>query len=772
MLQDADFRLLIETLPHMAWASHPDGVSQYCNRTMRDYFGWAQADVEGLDWSQIVHPDDRQRSIEAWNHAVATVTDYRVDYRLRRATDGAYRWHEGRATPVCDVSGAVVRWVGTCTDIEERKRLEETVQASEERFRSLMDLSPDIISIILEDGTLDYNSPAALAIHGYTQEEMIGRNTFDLIHPDDQPQCTAYIDSLVNKSPGPDSVQYRYRNKDGSYVWMEATAVNQFDNPHIRGLIVISRDISERKQSEESLKENKERYRRLIEGLGARYSLFSHTAEGSFLYVSPSFAGMFGVPAESIIGRDWRELNLTPESLAAGEESDRRIIEELSMQTVELTSTLSDGSRRIIEVTYGPVIENGRVTHMEGICTDITESKAIEVALERAKEAAETANQAKSDFLANMSHEIRTPITGIMGMAELLEETELNAVQRSYLTTILHSSENLLDLVNDLLDLSKIESGTVEMVRKNFSLRELIGEVITSQRRLSESKGLSVRCEISSAIPDRLYGEALKLKQILLNLMSNAVKFTSRGEVTVVVTNRGLRGSRVDLEFTVSDTGIGIRPDLLKTIFEPFQQGDSSISRQYGGTGLGLAICTRLVGLLGGTLQVQSREGSGSTFRLRLPLALAETAAPEVSRREPQRPAQAGQTILLVEDSEASRLFFIEVLKKHGYGVEVATNGVEALAKWEQRDYDLILLDIQMPVMDGLEVLGTIRAAEQARGGHVPVVAITAHAMEDDRKLFLRQGFDGYLSKPTRIGDLLDEITRCTGAIGPSRGNA
>jgi len=365
-----------------------------------------------------------------------------------------------------------------------------------------------------------------------------------------------------------------------------------------------------------------------------------------------------------------------------------------------------------------------------------------------------------------MSHEIRTPINGIMGMAQLLEYTELSASQKDYLDAIRSSSESLLSLVSDVLDLAKIEAGKVELERKEFSLRGSVSDVIRSQISLAHGKGLSLKTDIPADIPDRFTGDQLRLKQILLNLLGNAVKFTETGEIALSVTMEERQANTVLLRFDVTDSGIGIRPEALETIFNPFSQADASTTRKFGGSGLGLAICAQLSELMGGSICVESCEGVGSTFHVRIPYAVNEAPL------ELGAPLKVGQSplwesaprrILLAEDNDTSRMFFVEVLKRYGHHVDIAVNGAEAVAKWSQADYDLILMDVQMPVMDGIVAVGKIREMEEVKGGHVPAVALTAHAMNDYRLNLLDKGFDGYVSKPTRIKDLLNEIKRCLG---------
>jgi len=491
--------------------------------------------------------------------------------------------------------------------------------------------------------------------------------------------------------------------------------------------------------------------------------IYMKDSDGRYVLVNKRFEMVSHISLEEIIGKN--DEDIFPVQIATLFRSQDEEVKQQnrSLEFLE-TVVMPDGEFTFLTLKFPIHDANGKILGVAGFCTDITDQKRNEAELALAKEAADVANRAKSMFLANMSHEIRNPMNVIMGMAQLLEFTELSAEQQQYLETIRISSESLLSLISDVLDFSKIEAGKVELERTAFSLRACINDIVKTQISFVHAKGLTVHTEIPDDVPDNLTGDRFRLQQILLNLVGNSIKFTDTGGIAVAVSVEERQHDAALLCFRVTDTGIGIKPEVVEKIFDPFTQADASTTRTFGGTGLGLSICRRLVELMEGRIDVESSEGAGSTFEVVIPFAVNDVQVEQhVRSGSLQTAAWEGKplSILLVEDNDVNRKLFIELLQRVGHTLETAQNGREAVAKWKQKTFDVILMDLQMPDMDGIEATRIIREQERETGCHVPIIALTAHTLRKDQATFLHQGFDGYVSKPMKFKVLNEEIRRC-----------
>jgi len=572
-----------------------------------------------------------------------------------------------------------------------------------------------------------------------------------------------------------DIYELTYFRKDGSRFPAVVSVTALRDAQYaIIGYLLIGTDNTagklveaEQKQLDQRLRDQQFYTRSLIES--NIDALMTTDPSGIITDVNKQMEALTGCTRDELIGAPFKSYFTDPERAEAG---IKLVLSEKKVTDYELTACARDGKQTVVSYNATTFYDRGRT--LQGVfaaARDVTERKRVEAELQQAKAAAESASQTKSDFLASMSHEIRTPMNAIIGIADLLAKTPLSPEQNKYVQIFRRAGDNLLHLIDDILDLSKVESSQLELERTGFSLNDLLEKVTEMVEVRAHEKGLALVCEIAPKTPIDLVGDPTRLRQVLLNLLGNAIKFTESGEVALRVTPDGDSCVPGALRFTISDTGIGIPGEKLGTVFEQFTQADSSTTRRYGGSGLGLTISKRLVELMGGRISAESEVGKGSVFSFAVPLeiwagARRRAAVPVGTGPAPALPALH---ILLVEDSPDNRTITVAYLQDTPYRVDIAENGAIACEKFAAEHYDLVLMDRQMPVMDGLTATRAIRAWEQANHRPpTPIIALTAAALKGDQEKCMAAGCTAYLTKPLKQEVLLQAITERSIVAPPS----
>jgi signal transduction histidine kinase/CheY-like chemotaxis protein len=588
-------------------------------------------------------------------------------------------------------------------------------------------------------------------------QNYVGRSVYDVSAQVYEPFRKSFDHALKGNALSGRRVRVG-RHNDTGHLWMQ-TEVLPWRTPggEIGGLLILADDITEVVETLESAERTEQRLNLALELSGmhvweldyANRKLFTAGAEDSFFERPQTYADLY----KDIF------VTIDPRDVDGVRAAWRSHVEDGAPYRPHYRIKRSDG----VEVWAEGVVsfhtdEQGRPQRLVGVLQNVTERKKVEAALIAAKEEAESATKAKSAFLATMSHEIRTPLNGVLGMAQAMEGDDLAPAQRERLTVIRQSGETLLAILNDVLDLSKIEAGKLELDETEFDIQDLASGAYAAFTAIAAKKGVGFALSIDKAARGVFRGDSTRVRQILYNLVSNAIKFTEDGDVRVRV---GRRGGQLVL--SVRDSGIGISPEALKRLFSKFEQADSTTTRRYGGTGLGLAICRELSELMGGSIEAESRPGEGSTFTVRLPLervADERPAAPAPPTPQAESDAQAAQLrVLAAEDNEVNRLVLQTLLEQVGLSPTIVADGAQAIEAWEREDWDLILMDVQMPVMDGPTACREIRAREARNGrGRTPIIALTANAMSHQVAEYRAAGMDAFVPKPIEIGVLFSAM--------------
>ena len=729
------------------------------NRGAQTIYGYTSEEILGQS-NRIFIPPEQSEEFEAiFDKVLAEGCVIRFE-SVRQRKDGRKVELALTYSPIKNPRGTVIGVSAIVRDITQSKATQQALHEADERYRDLVHNIPDVAWMVDEQLHITFASPNAEKMLGLPPAEFYRRGAgvwLEFIHRDDVDKVRASFRELFTTGELFD-VRVRVQRTDGVWIWMHARSVRTHTTGGIKFASGLLTDITEQTRAQEALLQSERKYRLLFERNMA--GVFRCAQAGPFLDCNDAAAKILGYDSRrDLIGQSSSDIFL---DIADREASDTKMGEQGSVFNQELALRRKDGSV-VWVMANTSLIQGPSGPEVEGTFVDITVRKQAEEQMRVAKEAAEAASRAKSEFLANMSHEIRTPMNGVIGMIGLALDTDLNSEQREYLNTVKSSAESLLFILNDILDFSKIEARKLELERVPFSVRDVVQATTRELSLQAQQKKLSLLCHFAPDLPQIEIGDPGRLRQVLMNLVGNAIKFTERGEIMVLAKKLTDETDEAIVQFSVSDTGIGIPAEKQKSIFEAFVQGDSSSTRQYGGTGLGLAIASQLVGLMGGHIWLESDRGIGSTFHFTARFGVADGKNLQAAAKPEQQAISAAQQkklhILIADDNLTNSRLATRLVAKQGHSTVVVGSGRAVLKALEKENFDLVLMDVQMPDMDGFEATSFIREQERGTQKHLPIIAMTAHAMSGDRERCLEAGMDAYVTKPVDAKKLLAAIS-------------
>ena len=748
-------RLVLDTSPSMIYVKDGNGRFMLANQECASAFGKS---VEELINSSTSDVHSVQQEVAYYNAIDQHVIRYSKEVRIQERftlPSGKVIWYSTIKKPLITSDGHV-HVLGISTNITEQRLASKKLERSEELHRLLSENSRDMICLHDLDGTFLYVSKAAEEILGYLPDDLLGTSPYTLIHQDDQQNVLENGQKKAFVTKRNVVVQHRMRHKSGSYIWIETSIRPILNNKdEIVKLQSASRDITERRLSDEALKNSEKKYRDLINYSQAY--ICTHDLQGCVQAVNPYLLQMLGYTEEEVVGKNLKlflpllHRQHVPAYLALFD--SKKVVDGV------LCILNKEREERYLYYQNYKVSEEGQEPYIIAIAQDITDRMYTERELKKAKEAAEESARVKENFLANMSHEIRTPLNGILGMAGLLAKTQLEETQQNYLKIINQSADNLLVVINDILDIAKIEAGKLELESIPFDVVETVQAAFQTLRYKAEEKEIALVLEELALDHSVLEGDPYRLNQILLNLINNAIKFTEEGSVTLSARTVEETSASLTIEFSVTDTGIGVPEDKRELIFEGFTQAYSSTTRKYGGTGLGLSICRNLVERQGGEIWVEDNPAGGSIFRFVLTFPKSKTLLPDTKEGDSIDYSSLGEVrVLLAEDNEINIFLAQAIMEGWGFKLDVAINGQEAVDLVNQHHYDIVLMDIQMPELSGMDAAQIIRAHTDPAKANVPIIALTANALKGDAEKYLSAGMNDYLSKPFEEEVLFSKI--------------